>query len=237
MKRDEITAFLDAEKCLISLPSKTGFPGAKTRWDDLQAGHVQYVNVAHDVVRIRLPSLDLTITDLGFFPQGAFLPWHRYYIHAHMELLRTECGYEGIFPYWEQRRDIGAMEDSSLFDRRFGMGGNGQGEDMCVVDGPFANMKLNLGPGYQVGEYCLNRRFNTTALDLAAQANIDECYAHNKHVDMTFCMENNPHIAGHLAVGGVVSPDFSQKKKKTLADFFLASGCGRKSWWSVLFNI
>lgn len=34
----------------MSKPAKQGYPGAITRWDDLQYAHIQLTNVVHDVV-------------------------------------------------------------------------------------------------------------------------------------------------------------------------------------------
>jgi hypothetical protein len=54
LSNDEKAAYIDAELCLMFLPAKMGFPGAQTRWDDLQFAHINSTNVVHDVVCISL---------------------------------------------------------------------------------------------------------------------------------------------------------------------------------------
>ena len=79
-----------------------GFPApAKNRHEELQTLHVLTAGLTHGTV---CPELDLLVrlaealvanTDTL---QGAFLPFHRYLMHAHEHLLKTECGYEGTQP-------------------------------------------------------------------------------------------------------------------------------------------
>jgi tyrosinase len=47
LTHDEKMAFVDAELCLMSLPAKTGLPGATTRFDDFQAAHQQGTNTSY----------------------------------------------------------------------------------------------------------------------------------------------------------------------------------------------
>lgn len=48
---DEKSAFVEAELCLMSSPSKLDdVPGAETRWDDLQFNHVVQTHIVHDTV-------------------------------------------------------------------------------------------------------------------------------------------------------------------------------------------
>ncbi|KAI1844323.1 hypothetical protein JX266_009417, partial [Neoarthrinium moseri] len=72
---EEKTSYIQADLCLINAPSKSGIPGAVTRWDDLQWPHVVQTATVHNV--------------------GAFLPFHRYYMTAHERLIKDECGYMG----------------------------------------------------------------------------------------------------------------------------------------------
>jgi len=32
---------------------------------------------------------------------GFFLPWHRIYVQAFEDALRSKCGYTGVQPYWD----------------------------------------------------------------------------------------------------------------------------------------
>lgn len=46
LTHDEKMAFVNAELCLMSLPAKSGLPGAATRFDDFQAAHQQGTNTS-----------------------------------------------------------------------------------------------------------------------------------------------------------------------------------------------
>ena len=70
--------YIDAELCLMSLPPKTGLIGCRNVFDELQAGHQIQAAWNHFV--------------------GAFLPYHRYLMSIHEQILRTECGYKGYQP-------------------------------------------------------------------------------------------------------------------------------------------
>jgi len=68
-------------QCLQSKPAKTPSgqaPGAKTRFDDFVALHIQQ-------------TLEIHYT-------GNFLSWHRLYTWLYEEALRNECGYTGTQP-------------------------------------------------------------------------------------------------------------------------------------------
>lgn len=68
-------------KCLQSKPAKTPAsvaPGAKTRYDDFVATHINQTLTIHYT--------------------GNFLSWHRYYTWVYEEALRNECGYTGTQP-------------------------------------------------------------------------------------------------------------------------------------------
>ncbi|KAH8892710.1 Di-copper centre-containing protein [Thozetella sp. PMI_491] len=142
------TAYIDAVQCLMSKPSKadpTFAPGAKTRYDDFVAVHINQTLSIHGT--------------------GNFLTWHRYFTWAYETALRDECGYKGAQPYWNWF-DGKDFASSPLFDGSptsmsgdgsfvqhngslsgtnniFLPSGNGGG---CLKDGPFVNMTANLGP-------------------------------------------------------------------------------------------
>ena len=60
-------------------------------------------------------------------------------MHAHEYLLRTECGYSGAQPYWDEARDAGSFATATILDPKTGFGGDGKGPNGCLADGPFAN--------------------------------------------------------------------------------------------------
>jgi tyrosinase len=147
--------YIAAVKCLQSKPAKTPAqvaPGAKTRFDDFVATHINQTTTIHYTAN--------------------FLSWHRYFAFLYEEALRTECGYKGTQPYWNWARTaITGMEKSPIFDgSATSMSGNGEfvktegdiilGASMglppiylptgtgggCVKSGPFKDMVVNLGP-------------------------------------------------------------------------------------------
>ncbi|KAE8351517.1 hypothetical protein BDV28DRAFT_136945 [Aspergillus coremiiformis] len=146
-------AYINSVLCLQQLPSRTPAhlaPGARTRYDDFVATHINQTQVIHYT--------------------GTFLAWHRYFTFEFEQALRDECGYTGDFPYWNWGADVNNMEKSQVFDgSETSLSGNGeyipnQGDiplrlgnypavnlppgsgGGCVTSGPFKNYTLNLGP-------------------------------------------------------------------------------------------
>ena len=74
----EQTAYLEAEICLMKLPAQTGLAAVTSRYSDLTSLHQNLTLIIHEV--------------------GQFLPWHRYFVHVHQEILSSQCGYAGPIP-------------------------------------------------------------------------------------------------------------------------------------------
>lgn len=77
--------YIAAVKCLQSKPAKTPqelVPGAKTRFDDFVATHINQTMAIHYTAN--------------------FLSWHRYFTWLYEEALRNECGYTGTQPVSHQ---------------------------------------------------------------------------------------------------------------------------------------
>lgn len=144
-------------RCLQEKPANTPATvtsGAKTRFDDFVATHINQTTTIH-----------LTAN---------FLSWHRYYTWLYEEALRKECGFKGDQPYWDWAKTAhsgllsspvfdgsdasmsgngahvyGANETQIVLGAAQGLPpvyiptGNGGG---CVQSGPFAKMSVNLGP-------------------------------------------------------------------------------------------
>lgn len=153
----EKAEYLKAAVCLRGLPKQkyADIDAVTTRMDDLVYTHF---------------SLNL---DIHFVAN--FLPWHRWFVKFHEDLLRSECGFTGNMPYWDWSIDADARntQNSPVFDPDTGFGGNGKltGSDVpgfgrCVVDGPFANSNLTLAMGWPnmttLGDrlHCFTREFN-----------------------------------------------------------------------------
>ncbi|KAH8887135.1 Di-copper centre-containing protein [Thozetella sp. PMI_491] len=152
---DERKAYIAAVKCLQSKPALTPSSvasGAKTRFDDFVATHINQTLTIHYT--------------------GNFLGWHRYFTYLYEKALSCECGYKGTQPYWDWAQTaITGMTASPIFDGSdTSMSGQGaaipnQGDIIlgassglppivldagpgggCVTSGPFKDMKVNLGP-------------------------------------------------------------------------------------------
>lgn len=80
----------------------------------------------------------------AYHNQGAFLPFHRYLVHTHETILRTECNYTGTQPYWDEVLDAGNFTHSVVLDPETGFGGDGYGANNCIKDGPFKDYVVSL---------------------------------------------------------------------------------------------
>ncbi|KAK2803586.1 hypothetical protein FQN51_003348 [Onygenales sp. PD_10] len=149
LSNEERVAYTDAVLCLLEEPSQLDpaeVPGARNRYDDFVAVHINQTFSIHST--------------------GNFLTWHRLYVHAYEEALRTLCGYKGYQPYWGWNKYALDPINSPLFDGSpYSLSGNGayiphndsiiqapnitlragEGGD-CVTSGPFKDMVVNLGP-------------------------------------------------------------------------------------------
>ncbi|KAK8064684.1 hypothetical protein PG994_007322 [Apiospora phragmitis] len=226
----EKKAYITAVQCLMSAPSKlnpTKYPGAKTRFDDFVAVHINQTLSIHGT--------------------GNFLSWHRYFTWAYEQALRTECGYNGTQPYWNWARWTTDIETSPLFDGSdLSMSGNGekiahQGLGVptgngggCVQTGPFKNMTVNLGPspdhspmspaispapkanprrdGFGQNPRCLRRDISNqlSSKYLTAQS-IVNLVTQSPGVALfqnTMQALNNVHTSGHFTIAGDPAGDF-----------------------------
>lgn len=146
----ERIAYTNAVKCLMAKPSTnnaTEVPGAKSRYDDFVAVHINQTLFIHGTAN--------------------FLSWHRFFTWTYEQALRKECGYRGYQPYWNWGKWAFDPLHSPIFDASAtSMSGNGLYEPHnctnalptglncippgqgggCVTTGPFANMTVNLGP-------------------------------------------------------------------------------------------
>ncbi|KAK9412979.1 putative Tyrosinase copper-binding domain-containing protein [Seiridium unicorne] len=153
MNETDRKAYTDAVLCLQTLPANTPsdlVPGAKTRYDDFVAAHINQTLTIHET--------------------GNFLSWHRWFVYTYEQALKTECGYNGSQPYWNWGLTQDDPASSTIFDGSdYSMGGNGEyiagrgdlvlslnGNNTvylpagsgggCVTSGPFKDMVVNLGP-------------------------------------------------------------------------------------------
>ncbi|KAF6838954.1 tyrosinase central domain protein [Colletotrichum plurivorum] len=150
---EERKAFIAAVQCLQASPSSldtVAMPAAKSMYDDFVLIHLNQTARIHVTAN--------------------FLLWHRFFTWTYEQKLRSVCGYEGTFPYWDWSLDVEDPAKSPVFDgSETSMGGNGafiphEGMQIlqtrsnttvklqpgsgggCVESGPFANMTVHVGP-------------------------------------------------------------------------------------------
>ncbi|KAK9417054.1 hypothetical protein SUNI508_09072 [Seiridium unicorne] len=210
LTQDEKSSYIQADLCLITAPSTSGVEGAKSRWDDLHWPHIYQTVWVHGV--------------------GAFLPFHRYYMKVHEDLIREECGYTGRMPFWDELADIDSViADLDMFKDEY-FGGDGTGTNNCIESGAFVNMSLAFGPNDADadGGHCVFRNFSEQKLQQAAQSNIDECMAIDDYTSAWSCWANAPHGAGHGGIGGLMGdPTYSPGDP----GFYLHHSYLDKLWW------
>ncbi|KAH6654217.1 hypothetical protein BKA67DRAFT_564442 [Truncatella angustata] len=106
---EEKLTYTNAIKCLMGAPSKIPTdvaPGAKSRYDDFVAIHINQTKTIHNT--------------------GNFFSWHRYFTWAFEKALQDECGYQGTIPYWNWGKSAVDPIDSPYLDgSQYSQGGNG----------------------------------------------------------------------------------------------------------------
>ena len=97
MSPSEQLSYINAVKCLQTLPAATSLRGAKTLFDSFPATHLDLVDTPQgDTIHV----------------VAQFLPWHRYFLYIHEQNLRSKCGYTGAQPYWNWSLDTTALSKS-----------------------------------------------------------------------------------------------------------------------------
>jgi tyrosinase len=204
LTKTEKDDYFRAALCLRKLP--------KSKYADIETVATRMDDLVHTHFSLNL--------DIHFVAN--FLPWHRWFVQLHEDLLRNECGFTGTQPYWDWSIDADAedMYNSPIFDPVSGFGGDGKRTDSnepgfqrCVVDGPFANTNLTLGMGWPdmniVGDrlHCFTRELNgglgydengnQILGDMQVTAYnskvMNTIYAFDKFADMEMMLEGLPH--------------------------------------------
>lgn len=174
--------------------------------------------------------------------QGYFLPFHRLILHAHETLLREECGYRGAQPYWDESPEAGNFTSSSVFSATTGFGGDGSREAGtvtwtlgvihhsagCIIDGPFKDYRLRIGPGMDNQEHCISRSISNTASRGSSIENVIQCMNMKNFATAWPCLERNPHHGGHRGVGGEMWNPYSSPGDPL---FYLHHAWLDKLWW------
>ncbi|RKK82354.1 hypothetical protein BFJ69_g3279 [Fusarium oxysporum] len=171
LTKEERLGYIGAVKKLMELPSRSPpdqVPGARSRYDDFIATHMQYATAIHHSVGCPQNSSRWFFKLITWCLQGLFLTWHRYFTYLYELALRDEAGYKGAHPYWDWTQTWQDWRKSTVFDGSpYSMGSNGKAiphgpvNDTalgstrllypgtgggCIESGPFANLTIHLGP-------------------------------------------------------------------------------------------
>jgi tyrosinase len=255
MEPGERKAYTDAVLCLQHKPSQLDpavYPGAKTRYDDFVAVHI-----------------NLT---LGIHLDALFLSWHRNYVFLYQQALEEECGYQGVAPYWHWPKWANKLNESPLFDgSEYSLSGDGAynaslgpyiiGPNAtlprgsgggCVTSGPFKNHIANLGPfdfslvftangvlpswAFDYNPRCFSRDLNTyVAETYTNQSDVDALLDTQTIEDFQDVLSGvagtlnlGPHGGGHLTMGAQGFDFFASPNDPA---FFLHHGQIDRLWW------
>ncbi|KAJ3515549.1 hypothetical protein NLJ89_g1692 [Agrocybe chaxingu] len=231
----EKVAYTGAVKCLMSLPAQNpALPEAKTRFDEFQALHLHLADNVHRV--------------------GQFLPWHRQYLLSYERALRNECGYQAATPYWDWSLDAYNISASPIWDPVTGFGGSGvpgtyrlpkgvnYTENLifpesfvgCVMDGPFANYTVRLGPGLLRTNHCLTRAVDQSYTGYITYEAVAKTLRLPTFEQFRLELEGGQaahkmHDGGHYMVGGEMSNFYSSPIDPL---FFLHHANLDRIWWN-----
>ncbi|KAK2597212.1 hypothetical protein N8I77_013073 [Diaporthe amygdali] len=240
--------YIDAVKCIQSaspLTPEAVAPGAKTRFDDFVAAHINQTLTIHFT--------------------GNFLSWHRYFTWLWEEALRTECGYSledsPIFDGSETSLSGNGKFIANRSDIVLGLSlglppiylptGTGGG---CVTSGPFVNMSVNLGPSaldepggvsasnpngpLSYNPRCLKRDLTDYVVQNFANATavLSNILDYDNIYDFEYAMQGVPgsgslgiHGGGHYAMGGDPGRDVFVSPGDPA--FYLHHGMIDRVWW------
>jgi len=180
MSNNDKQNFVNAIKCLLGKGPSGQFSQAKNRYEDLVALHQTLTPNVHN--------------------NAKFLLWHRYYLWTFEDIMRSECGFSGPLPWFDESRYAGKFSQSSIFSSSW-LGGIAVGGN-CVTNGQFAGLTLHVGPGPGNGDHCLSRNGDASETALTGSSMVSACNAKTDYADMAGCAEISAHAHGHNGIGG-----------------------------------
>ncbi|TVY50686.1 Tyrosinase-like protein orsC [Lachnellula cervina] len=211
-KRERIQ-YTNAVLCLQHLPSildPKEVPGAKSRYDDFLAVHINQTQRIH--------------------MSGFFLPWHRVFVHLYEHALQHECNYSGTQPYWNWALYTNTLLTSPLFDGSpSSLSGNGNGNGTPNLTTLLPSPSSGGGAGcpspptpptarFTYTPHCLTRHLNPTIATRYTSASAIQALICNTSDIAAFQarMSGVPgtddmgvHGGGHFTLGGTGSDIFA----------------------------
>jgi len=107
--------------------------------------------------------------------------------------------------YWDETRDAGKFSASPIFDPATGFGGSGVGAQSCVPNGPFANLTVNIGPGFTSAPRCVNRKITDFLSGGCGATQVTAAIAKDTYATALDAIYSGPHLTGHMALSMMVS--------------------------------
>lgn len=177
-------AWLNSIICLQNEAPNGQWPNSRSRYEDFVALHQHLTPNVHG--------------------NAKFLVWHRYFLWAFEDTLRSDCGLTTAFPWWDETLVAGEFGQSSVFASNYlGTSNSGGG---CVTDGRFGSLTLDVGPGTDTDydPHCLQRETDESQTAQVSSAYVNQCYSWSDYSQMAACIEGGPHAYGHNGIGGVM---------------------------------
>ncbi|KAK8091883.1 hypothetical protein PG997_002244 [Apiospora hydei] len=231
----EKTDYIDAVRCLMTKPSITPpelVPGARTRYDDFVATHMNLTRTIHMT--------------------GNFLSWHRYFVFTWETALRDECGYKGYQPYWNWvKSSMDPIHSPYMDGSPTSQGGNGAEGGGCVETGPYGVITANIsatsptffpdsgdvpvGPMFSYSPRCLKRDISPWMTSQWLTDNLFASPSHDIAVFQDLLQIDQPqgpicvHSAGHFTWNGDPGGDVYNSPGDPL--FWLLHANVDRVWW------
>jgi tyrosinase len=165
-------ALMDAFKCLMNKPPSGAFSNSKSRWEDFARLHQMYTPNVHSTQSQR---------------NAKFLLWHRYFVWTFEQVLRSECGFNRAFFWFDETKHTGAFSNSDAFSAEY-LGRLGT-DSHCVTDGAFAGLTVNIGPGAGFQSRCLNRAGNIGSSQQVNTGYVNSCLSNANFDNFANCFE------------------------------------------------
>lgn len=106
--------------------------------------------------------------------------------------------------YWDETRDAGKFSSSPVFSATTGVGGSGKGAQNCVMDGPFANLTVNIGPGFKSQPRCVNRKITDGLSSQCGTSYVTKAVSGATYSTALDAIYSGPHLYGHMALSMMV---------------------------------
>jgi tyrosinase len=105
--------------------------------------------------------------------------------------MRTECGFDRAWPWWDETLDAGQFAQSDMFSSSYfgNLPAPVNGNPVCVTTGAFAGLTCNIGPGDSNTPHCLSRGVDESLTGQCNSGFVNLCNSRTSYADMESCSE------------------------------------------------